>query len=481
LLLLACLAISVKGRAARGDAGLAELGISDDAARRPDIAAGLALARAVIALQRDDTSRTIELLEGRTFHPVDNPFMHYLMLSALAIAYAGAGRYADAKVLLADHPIPPKDINNDMAILAESAGALTSLLEGDVREAERLASPLLERALKTFGHRSVCANVCSAFLADAFYELNRIDDARETLANRHGLLESSSIEVTVRASLCRARLDLLQTGPDAALAFLRTQSARFRSLDYDRPMVLMLAEQVKINLIKGDRTEANASLQALDDCARAHAHSRGFLVEIPAAAALARARLLLADDPALALQALEDARRHALSLGRGTLLTLVDLLSARALADLGCHDRAMASRTQAVLSGCRNGLFRTFVDEGALAHGELAALVQADTLQEPARQFARDLLAGFPMLTAQSTGAPTQKGASARNGQTPLTQREIEILSLVAQAMSNKRIALALNITVETVKWNLRNIFAKLGVSSRYDAMVWARNHKLIR
>ncbi|HBO79914.1 MAG TPA: hypothetical protein DD502_17385, partial [Cupriavidus sp.] len=53
-------------------------------------------------------------------------------------------------------------------------------------------------------------------------------------------------------------------------------------------------------------------------------------------------------------------------------------------------------------------------------------------------------------------------------------------LTLVAQAMSNKRIALTLNITVETVKWNLRNIFAKLGVSSRYHAMVWAREQALI-
>ena len=47
--------------------------------------------------------------------------------------------------------------------------------------------------------------------------------------------------------------------------------------------------------------------------------------------------------------------------------------------------------------------------------------------------------------------------------------------------MSKKRIALALNITLETVKWNLRNIFAKLGVSSRYDAMMWARKRELIK
>ncbi len=41
--------------------------------------------------------------------------------------------------------------------------------------------------------------------------------------------------------------------------------------------------------------------------------------------------------------------------------------------------------------------------------------------------------------------------------------------------MSNKRIALTLDITYESVKWNLKNIFRKLGVSTRYDAVTRAR------
>ncbi|MFV0646047.1 MAG: response regulator transcription factor, partial [Sphingomonadaceae bacterium] len=53
--------------------------------------------------------------------------------------------------------------------------------------------------------------------------------------------------------------------------------------------------------------------------------------------------------------------------------------------------------------------------------------------------------------------------------------RETEITKLLAAGMSNKRIALALEISVETVKWNLKNIFSKLEVSSRYDAVIWAR------
>jgi len=43
--------------------------------------------------------------------------------------------------------------------------------------------------------------------------------------------------------------------------------------------------------------------------------------------------------------------------------------------------------------------------------------------------------------------------------------------------MSNERLALTLNISLPTIKWNLRNIFTKLGVTSRYDAIVYARKY----
>ncbi|WP_316149079.1 helix-turn-helix transcriptional regulator [Cupriavidus sp. BIC8F] len=54
--------------------------------------------------------------------------------------------------------------------------------------------------------------------------------------------------------------------------------------------------------------------------------------------------------------------------------------------------------------------------------------------------------------------------------------REREILALLEQSMSNKRIALVLNLSVDTVKWNLRQIYAKLNVSRRNDAILVARS-----
>jgi LuxR family maltose regulon positive regulatory protein len=314
-------------------------------------------------------------------------------------------------------------------------------------------------------------------LADAYYELDRIDDARETIANRRGLLQSSGPDMLIRASLCRARLDLLQESPDAALSFLQRQIAHMRSMRQVRAVTHLLAEQVKVLLLKGDRTQARETFASLEEIAQAHPAEQGFKAEIPAFAALAKARLLRDEQPEEALRALQITRSHAEAFGRGRLAALADLLSAIIFADLKQTDDALVCLVRAVEAAHRLGLVRTFVDEGAPAGKLLARMVRERKFDGVTLQHATEIIDKFP--DSAVTDGPMRRSSNSKL-QPVLTQREVEILGLVAQAMSNKRIALTLNITLETVKWNLRNIFMKLGVSSRYDAMVWARKHELI-
>ena len=53
----------------------------------------------------------------------------------------------------------------------------------------------------------------------------------------------------------------------------------------------------------------------------------------------------------------------------------------------------------------------------------------------------------------------------------PLTEREHEVLQLVAEGLANKQIALSLNISEHTVKFHLSSLYAKLGVTSRTEAV----------
>src|SRR3989304_3042156 len=62
-----------------------------------------------------------------------------------------------------------------------------------------------------------------------------------------------------------------------------------------------------------------------------------------------------------------------------------------------------------------------------------------------------------------------------------LSEREQEILKLVATGASNKEIARKLNISTNTVKVHLRNIFAKIGAASRTEAAMYAVNSGFIQ
>lgn len=60
-----------------------------------------------------------------------------------------------------------------------------------------------------------------------------------------------------------------------------------------------------------------------------------------------------------------------------------------------------------------------------------------------------------------------------------LTEREMEVLKLLAQGKSNQEIADELSIGVKTVKYHLTNLFSKLGVEDRTQAAIYAHRHKL--
>ncbi len=62
----------------------------------------------------------------------------------------------------------------------------------------------------------------------------------------------------------------------------------------------------------------------------------------------------------------------------------------------------------------------------------------------------------------------------------PLTQRESEVLRQLAYGLTNKEIALALNISYETVKEHVQHILRKVGVTDRTQAAVWAVRRGLV-
>lgn len=69
---------------------------------------------------------------------------------------------------------------------------------------------------------------------------------------------------------------------------------------------------------------------------------------------------------------------------------------------------------------------------------------------------------------------------SHRRGEERLTEREIEVLQLIAQGMSNQEIAHKLYLSEKTVKNHLTNIFRKINVTDRTQAVLYAIKHKIV-
>nr|WP_272939544.1 LuxR C-terminal-related transcriptional regulator [Cupriavidus necator] len=438
------------------------------------------LLRAMLAAYRDDPSAARTAMERAGDAPLeDGAFAERLRLALRIWWLATEGNHAAARGLFNSRAARVlRRSTDELALLGVATAVLAAMLEGNVLLAERIGSPALAQAETRHGRRSISACVCAAAVATAWYEMDRIDDACQALANRMDRLLASSPEVTWRATVTKARLISLQETPRAALEYLAAAEAHWRAVGLERGIATMLSEQVRIALTIRDVRHAADLQRILDDIGHNPDAGNATTVEVQALADISAARLALATGaPAQALSRLSAAQAWAGHYGRGADQVTVTLLQGMAYDYLGRPEDASQSLIAAIASGYRPGLQRTFHDEGerlcrlleslrGRLDGELAAYL--DTLIGPAR----DAGAAGDVVSAMPAGQPKRQSSL-------LSEREIEIVSLLAQSMSNKRIALVLDLSIQTVKWNLKRVFAKLGVSSRYEAVVAARAHGL--
>jgi LuxR family transcriptional regulator, maltose regulon positive regulatory protein len=118
------------------------------------------------------------------------------------------------------------------------------------------------------------------------------------------------------------------------------------------------------------------------------------------------------------------------------------------------------------------GWVRSFVDEGPPVAHLLGLIARSGG---PKAAAAVELLAAFPEAAAERMHLPA--GSSLVE---MLTEREQEVLRLIAAGLSNAEIASKLVISPGTVKVHTNNIYAKLGVSSRTEAVARARELKVL-
>ncbi len=117
--------------------------------------------------------------------------------------------------------------------------------------------------------------------------------------------------------------------------------------------------------------------------------------------------------------------------------------------------------------------------QGVLAAGAISYLIKNVTSDELAKAI-RDAVSGKSTLSPEAANALVHATRPTKEPLVDLTDRELEVLNLVAQGQSNQQIADALVISLATVKAHISSILSKLQVSSRSEAIAFAIKHKLI-
>jgi LuxR family transcriptional regulator, maltose regulon positive regulatory protein len=308
-------------------------------------------------------------------------------------------------------------------------------------------------------------------LARISYEWNDLDAAEQQGQQSLQLAQQyeGTIDRFISSEVFLARLKLARgdVGGAATMLALTEQSARQKN--FIRRLPEIAAIQV-LTLIRQGQVATAAQL------ARQY--------ELP----LSQARVLIAqDDPSAALALLEPLRRQMEEKGWQDERLKVMILQAVALYAHNETDKAKQVLSEALTLAEPGGFIRLFVDEGEPMR-LLIADYRLSIIEHHLVTYAGKLLAAFGASQilqpkSETLAPPARAGVENRKPKIlvePLSERELEVLQLIAQGLSNREISERLFLALSTVKGHNQKIFDKLQVVSRTEAITRARELGLL-
>jgi len=290
-------------------------------------------------------------------------------------------------------------------------------------------------------------------LARIFYEWDDLGAAEQHA--HQGLQQAQRYDRTIdRFIICEvflARLKLARGDVDGAAALLDQAQQSAHQKNFTARLPEIAAAQVPVLIRQGQVAAAAQMVQQY-------------------ALPLSQARVLLAQgDPAAALAVLEPFRQQMEAKGWADEQLRAMVLEAVAYHAQGERDKAARVLDETLRLAEPGGFIRLFIDEGA----PMARLLSEARSRGVMPEYVGRLLAAFA-----SEAQPTEDTAVASNEL--LTQRELEVLQLIAQGLSNQEIGERLFLALDTVKGHNRRIYGRLQVQSRTEAIARARELGLL-
>ncbi len=424
--------------------------------RPQDLVGRIASMRATVAVIQHDVEtiiaqsrRALEYL-----HP-DNLPLRTATTWTLGYAYQLQGDRAAASQAYTEVISTGKSFGDSIYTIAATINL------GQLQEADNQ----LSLATRTYRHVLQLAGdppqpiACEAYLglARITYQWNDLDTAQQ-----HGqqclqlTRQMEGVDTFASCEVLLARLKLAQGDVSGAAAVLDEAEAFVRRHSFVFRMPEVAAAQV-LTLLRQGHLAAAARLAQTHD--------------LP----LSQARVHLAQrDPSTALAVLAQLRQQAEAKGWEDERLKVMVLQAAALHMNGDKDKAVHLLCDALTLAEPGGFIRLFVDEG---------LPMADLLSAAAAQGMMPDYIGKLLAACEAEGHKSEDTSYRPPAQPliePLSPRELEVLHLMAQGLSNQEICERLFLALSTVKGHNRKIFGKLQVQRRTEAVARARELGLL-
>ncbi len=449
-----------------------------------EVAGGILVVRSLLARFRGQPEHSFDLAQkGLEALPVDELVMRAAALQNIGLAYLRRGEYVKGQQTLTEAAalsIAGKAYYLALAIHEEIATA--QALRGQLTQAKRTCEEVLIQAMRWGAQFVPAVGIIHIVLGEVLTERNELTKAAHSLTTGLQLIHGTTeMTLLARGFVALARVQWAEGKIDTALLTLQQGEDRLKQMQVSDNAALnartrLQAQRAHLLIAQGEIAAAQQwadSTQLIGDnphgCVQRHTLARIHI---------AQSQL---DPQPRWLEEAQQLLTHASGVAEsnGWMGHRIENLMLHSLMFYLQRDRSAAQNAlvSALILGQPEGYIRTFLDQGEALRPLLLdlrlALVRKAINEQPEglSAYIDRLLVALGSIPSPKIAPSTQKQPAAQALVEPLTEREIEILRLVADGLSNSEIADKLIVTVGTVKKHLNNIFGKLGVSQPHPSV----------